>query len=53
MCTSWRCDPASLTRFTQRRVVAATVGLRASDKEEADGLDISIHEERGYVLDAR
>jgi len=35
------------------RVVAATVGLRASEKEEADGLDISIHEERGYVLDAR
>ncbi len=35
------------------KVVAATVGLRATDKEEADGLDISIHEERGYVLDAR
>jgi len=35
------------------RVVAATVGLRATDKQEADGLDISIHEERGYVLDAR
>jgi Amt family ammonium transporter len=35
------------------RVVQATVGLRATDKEEADGLDISIHEERGYVLDAR
>ena len=35
------------------RIVAATVGLRATDKEEDDGLDISIHEERGYVLDAR
>ncbi len=35
------------------RVVEATVGLRATDKEEADGLDITIHEERGYVLDAR
>ena len=35
------------------RVVQATVGLRATDQQEAEGLDISIHEERGYVLDAR
>jgi Amt family ammonium transporter len=44
---------SGIATYVIGRVVAATVGLRASDKEEADGLDISIHEERGYVLDAR
>jgi Amt family ammonium transporter len=32
------------------KVVDATVGLRADDDAEAEGLDISIHEERAYVL---
>ena len=32
------------------KVVDATVGLRADDNAEAEGLDISIHEERAYVL---
>lgn len=32
------------------KFVDATVGLRATDRDEADGLDISIHEERAYVL---
>jgi Amt family ammonium transporter len=29
-------------------VLRATVGLRASDEEERDGLDISVHGERAY-----
>ena len=32
------------------RVVDATVGLRAAEREEIEGLDITLHEERGYVL---
>ncbi|MDJ0959405.1 MAG: ammonium transporter [Acidimicrobiia bacterium] len=36
------------------KAVDATVGLRVSDQQESEGLDISVHEERGYVLtDAR
>ncbi|MBS0198114.1 MAG: ammonium transporter [Planctomycetes bacterium] len=29
-------------------VLQATIGLRASDEQERDGLDISVHGERGY-----
>ncbi len=32
------------------RVVDATIGLRVTEKEEIEGLDITLHEERGYVL---
>ena len=44
---------SGIATFGIAKVVEATVGLRATDQQEADGLDISIHEERGYVLDAR
>ncbi len=32
------------------KVVAITIGLRVSEEEEIDGLDISTHGERGYDL---
>jgi Amt family ammonium transporter len=32
------------------RIVKALVGLRVEDNQEAEGLDISLHEERGYVF---
>ena len=32
------------------KVISATVGLRVSEEEEIDGLDISAHGERGYDL---
>ena len=32
------------------KIVAATTGLRVSEEEEIDGLDISGHGERGYDL---
>ena len=44
---------SAIATFAIAKVVEATVGLRATDQQEAEGLDISIHEERGYVLDAR
>jgi Amt family ammonium transporter len=30
--------------------IKAVMGIRASDEEEVAGLDIALHEERGYVL---
>ncbi len=35
------------------RVVDATVGLRADERHEIEGLDIAVHEERAYVTDTR
>ncbi len=32
------------------KIIQATVGLRASDEEETEGLDIVTHGERGYEL---
>ena len=32
------------------KTISATVGLRVSEEEEIDGLDISAHGERGYDL---
>jgi len=32
------------------RLVEATIGLRATQDQEIEGLDISLHEERAYVL---
>jgi Amt family ammonium transporter len=32
------------------RIVKAITGLRVDDNQETEGLDISLHEERGYVL---
>jgi len=36
--------------FILARVVKAIAGLRVDDEQEHHGLDISLHEERGYVL---
>ncbi len=32
------------------RIVKAIIGLRVDENQETEGLDISLHEERGYVL---
>jgi Amt family ammonium transporter len=39
-----------ITSYVLARIVKAITGLRVDDKEETDGLDISLHEERGYVF---
>jgi len=36
--------------FVILKVVDAVVGLRASEREEVQGLDLSQHEEEGYIL---
>jgi len=42
---------AGLATLALWLVVEKTVGLRASDESERDGLDISIHGERGYHIE--
>ena len=32
------------------KIVDAVMGLRVSDEEETIGLDLSLHDERGYNL---
>jgi Amt family ammonium transporter len=34
------------------KIVDATVGLRVSAEEESDGLDLSMHNEEGYILES-
>ncbi|MDT8283773.1 MAG: ammonia channel protein, partial [Gammaproteobacteria bacterium] len=41
---------AGVATFVILKVVDALVGLRVSDEQETEGLDISQHEERGYIL---
>jgi Amt family ammonium transporter len=36
--------------FILLKIIDAVVGLRVSEAEESEGLDISLHEERGYIL---
>jgi ammonium transporter, Amt family len=39
-----------IASYILARIVKAIVGLRVDENQETDGLDISLHEERGYVL---
>ena len=40
----------ALVSFVLLKVIEATVGLRVSDEQETEGLDIALHDERGYIL---
>ena len=40
----------AVVTFVILKVVDAVVGLRVTDEQETEGLDISQHEERGYIL---
>ena len=40
----------AVVTFVILKVVDALVGLRVTDEQETEGLDISQHEERGYIL---
>ena len=41
---------SAVATYVIAKIVAATTGLRVSEEEEIDGLDISAHGERGYDL---
>jgi Amt family ammonium transporter len=36
--------------FVIVKILDATMGLRLSPEEESDGLDITLHNERGFTL---
>lgn len=40
----------AVVTFVILKLVDATLGLRVSDEDETQGLDITQHEERGYIL---
>jgi Amt family ammonium transporter len=40
----------AVATFVILKVVDAITGLRVSEEDETQGLDISQHEERGYIL---
>ena len=39
---------SGVVSFAVLKVIEATLGLRVSAEEESDGLDLSLHDERGY-----
>ena len=36
--------------FAVLKILDATIGLRVSDVDEDEGLDLSLHDERGYII---
>ena len=40
----------AVVTFAILKVVDAMLGLRVSEEQEVEGLDIRLHEERGYDL---
>ena len=36
--------------FVILKVIDLTMGLRVSEEQEAAGLDLALHDERGYIL---
>ncbi len=51
--TAAACGPSGNTgimSFIILKVVDATIGLRVTEDDETEGLDIVLHDERGYNL---
>jgi Amt family ammonium transporter len=40
----------AVVTFVILKLVDAVLGLRVTDEEETEGLDINQHDERGYIL---
>ena len=36
--------------FVLLKILDAVIGLRVSDEDEEEGLDLALHDERGYIL---
>jgi Amt family ammonium transporter len=39
-----------IVSFILLKIIDATIGLRVSEEEETEGLDLALHDERGYIL---
>ncbi|MEN8260712.1 MAG: ammonia channel protein, partial [Pseudomonadota bacterium] len=40
----------AIATFVSLKIVDIILGLRVTDEEETEGLDINQHDERGYIL---
>jgi Amt family ammonium transporter len=40
----------AILSYVLLKVVDVTIGLRVTDEDETEGLDIALHDERGYIL---
>jgi len=40
----------AIVSFIILKLIDITIGLRVSEEQESEGLDIALHEERGYIL---
>jgi Amt family ammonium transporter len=36
--------------FVLLKIIGAIVGLRVNEEEETEGLDLVLHNERGYII---
>jgi Amt family ammonium transporter len=36
--------------FILLKIIDMTIGLRVTEEEETEGLDLALHDERGYIL---
>ena len=41
---------SGVVSYLLARAIDATIGLRVTEEEERQGLDLALHEEQGYVL---
>ena len=39
-----------IVSFILLKIIDAVIGLRVDEEQEAEGLDIALHDERGYIL---
>jgi Amt family ammonium transporter len=36
--------------FVLLKIIDLTIGLRVTEEQETEGLDLALHDERGYIL---
>ncbi len=41
---------SALVSYVLLKLIGATLGLRVSAEDETEGLDLTLHDERGYSL---
>jgi Amt family ammonium transporter len=41
---------SGVVSFTLLKIIDMVIGLRVDEEQESQGLDMSLHDERGYVL---
>ena len=39
-----------IVSFVVLKILDATMGLRVAEDQEEEGLDLALHDERGYIL---